>query len=490
TGSVDDRSTKYASDLAKGFEIPIVHVNADDPEACLAAIDLAYYYRRRFQKDFLIDLVGYRRFGHNEMDDPQATQPILYGKINNHPTVRERYSEKLSDEGVISSDESNRLDEEVYKHFQDVFDDVKVKGKGEAEEPELPEPVKNGLAKIETAYPLDELRDINEGLLKWPEGFNVYSKLKRILERRKNALSEGKKVDWALAETLAFATILADGTPIRLTGQDTERGTFAHRHLMLHDEKTGDTYSPLHVLPQAKASFAIHNSPLSEASAIGFEYGYNVVAPETLVVWEAQYGDFANAGQVMFDQFISAGRAKWGQKSSLVLLLPHGYEGQGPEHSSARLERFLQLAAENNWSVANLTSASQYFHVLRRQAAIAGKEQARPLVIVTPKSLIRNQNVASPGEAFGEGKFQTFLEQPGLGGKHDKVKRLVLCSGKMAIDLHEAIEKSDKDYDWLHIVRIEQLYPFPQDGMEEVIGRYKNLQEVVWVQEEPQNMGA
>ncbi|HET7629662.1 MAG TPA: 2-oxoglutarate dehydrogenase E1 component [Bacillales bacterium] len=490
TGSIDDRSTKYASDLAKGYEIPIVHVNADDPEACLAAIDLAYYYRRRFQKDFLIDLVGYRKYGHNEMDDPRATQPLLYEKINNHPTVRVRFAEKLVKAGIIKDEEVDALDKETHDYFQKVFDDIKEQGKGEIEELDLPEPVKNGLAKIETAYPLDKLRKINENLLKWPEGFNVYSKLKRILERRKDALEEGKKVDWALAETLAFATILADGTPIRLTGQDTERGTFAHRHIMLNDEKTGEKFSPMHALPEAKASFAVHNSPLSEASVLGFEYGYNVTAPETLVVWEAQYGDFANAAQVIFDQFISAGRAKWGQKSSLVMLLPHGYEGQGPEHSSARLERYLQLAAENNWSVANLTSAAQYFHVLRRQAAIANKDQARPLIIMSPKSLIRNPNVASPGKAFAEGKFQTVLEQPGLGTKKTKVKRLVVCSGKVAIDLHEAIEKSDEDYDWLHIARVEQLYPFPEDQMKELIGRYNNLEQIVWVQEEPENMGA
>ncbi|HEU5138816.1 MAG TPA: 2-oxoglutarate dehydrogenase E1 component [Bacillales bacterium] len=490
TGSVDDRSTEYASDLAKGFEIPIVHVNADDPEACLAAIDLAYEYRKLFQKDFLIDLVGYRRFGHNEMDDPAATQPLMYGKINSHPTVRTRYAGTLQSEGVFSSEQSDELENDITKKFQDIYDQVKSEKSGEFEEVEPPAPVKNGLAKIETAVQLDSLREINANLLEWPEGFNVYSKLKRILKRRADALEDGKKVDWGHAETLAFASILADGTPIRLTGQDTQRGTFAHRHLVLHDEKTGDTYSPLHTIPQAKASFAIHNSPLSEAAVIGFEYGYNVTAPETLVVWEAQYGDFANAGQVMFDQFIAAGRAKWGQKSSLVLLLPHGYEGQGPEHSSGRLERFLQLAAENNWSVVNMTSAAQYFHVLRRQAAIAGQEQARPLVVMTPKSLIRNQNVASPGTAFGEGKFQTILEEPGLGEKPDKVERLVLCSGKMAIDLHEALEKDEKNRDWLHILRVEQLYPFPQDRIEEVVSRLKNLKEIVWVQEEPRNMGA
>ncbi|HET7580756.1 MAG TPA: 2-oxoglutarate dehydrogenase E1 component [Bacillales bacterium] len=490
TESKDDRSTKYASDLAKGYEIPIVHVNADDPEACLAAIEFAYQYRKRFEKDFLIDLVGYRRFGHNEMDDPAATQPLLYEKVNNHPTVRARYAELLESEGIVSSGEADQMDNDINKKFQDVFDRVKEQGKGEIDETELPDTVKNGLSEIETAVPLESLKEINAELLNWPEGFNVYSKLKRILKRRTDALEEGKKVDWALAETLAFATILGDGTPIRLTGQDSERGTFAHRHLVLHDEKTGETLSPLHMIPQAKASFAIHNSPLSEGSVIGFEYGYNVTAPETLVLWEAQYGDFANAGQVMFDQFIAAGRAKWGQKSSLVLLLPHGYEGQGPEHSSGRLERFLQLAAENNWSVANLTSAAQYFHILRRQAGIVDTESARPLVIMTPKSLIRNPKVASPGTALGEGKFQTVLDQPGLGDKADKVQRVVLSTGKMAIDLDEALADNEEDPDWLHILRVEQLYPFPKEEIQDKLSRFKNLKEVVWVQEEPRNMGA
>lgn len=492
TESRDDRSTKYASDLAKGFEIPIVHVNADDPEACLAVMNLAYQYRKLFKKDFLIDLVGYRRYGHNEMDDPAATQPLMYEKVNKHPTVRARYAERLGSEGVVTSDKADQMDNDIIKKFQDVFDEVKAhSGEGEIEEIEPPGTVKNGLAKIETAVSIDSLREVNENLLKWPEGFHVYSKLKRILKRRSDALEDGKKVDWGLAETLAFATILADGTPIRMTGQDSERGTFAHRHLVLHDEETGETYSPLHEIPEAKASFAMYNSPLSEGSVIGFEYGYNVTAPETLVVWEAQYGDFANAGQVMFDQFISAGRAKWGQKSSIVLLLPHGYEGQGPEHSSGRVERYLQSAAENNWSVANLTSAAQYFHILRRQAAIVGEEQARPLVIMTPKSLIRNQHVASPGSMLSEGKFQTVLEQPGLGDNPDQVERLVLCTGKVAIDLEEALGKTEEDnHDWLHILRVEQLYPFPKDEMTNVIERFKNLKEIVWVQEEPQNMGA
>jgi 2-oxoglutarate dehydrogenase E1 component len=291
---------------------------------------------------------------------------------------------------------------------------------------------------------------------------------------------------------LAFATILADGKPIRITGQDAERATFAHRNLVLHDSSTGETFCPLHKLPQAKASFAIHNSPLSESAVLGFEYGYNVYSPETFAIWEAQFGDFANTAQVLIDQFISAGRSKWSQKSSLTMLLPHGFEGQGPEHSSARMERFLQMSGEENWTVAYLSSAAQYFHLLRRQSAISETEAARPLVLMAPKSLIRNPRVASSAAEFAEGtEFQPILEQPGLGGKPERVERIVFCTGKIAIDLADALEKDEsKDKDWLHIVRVEQLYPFPQKEIEAVIARFPNAKQLIWVQEEPQNMGA
>lgn len=295
----------------------------------------------------------------------------------------------------------------------------------------------------------------------------------------------------SLAETLALATILADGKPIRMTGQDAERATFAHRNLVLHEPETGRTHCPLHTLPEARASFSIHNSPLSEASVLGFEYGYNVYSPETLVIWEAQFGDFANCAQVIFDQFISAGRAKWRQKSSLVMLLPHGSEGQGPEHTSARLERFLQLSAQNNWTVANLSSASQYFHLLRRQAALSESEEARPLVMMSPKSLIRNNRVASPASEFSEGAFRPVLEQPGLGARPDRVERIVLCSGKIAIDLEEALEKDKNEAEErLHIIRVEQLYPFPEEEIRNIFGRFPHVKEFVWAQEEPKNMGA
>lgn len=491
TETEDARSTKYASDLAKGFEIPIIHVNADDPESCIAAIRLAYQYRSKFKKDILIDLIGYRRFGHNEMDDPAVTQPDLYKRINNHPTVGTKYGEHLIKDDILTKDNVEEMKEQIDDKLKKEYEKLSTKDilKDQMKEPESP--ISDRLPKVNTAVPIDRLKAINESLLDWPENFTVYPKLEKILKRREKALEENEKIDWALAETLAFATILADGKPIRLTGQDSERGTFAHRHIVLHDQDSTRSFSPLHTIPQVRASFAIHNSPLSEISVLGFEYGYNVYAPETLVLWEAQFGDFVNTAQVIIDQFIAAGRAKWGQKSSLIMLLPHGYEGQGPEHSSGRIERFLQLAAENNCVVANLTSAAQYFHVLRRQAYVSDDKEARPLIIMTPKSLLRNPRVASPGTFLSTGEFKPILEQPGLGDQHDQVERLILCSGKVAIDLATKLEeKETKDLNSLHIVRMEQLYPFPRQEIEKKLRSFRNLKEVIWVQEEPQNMGA
>jgi len=492
TGNTDARSTRYASDLAKGFEIPIVHVNADDPEASIAAARLAAEYRRRFGKDFLIDLIGYRRYGHNEADDPETTQPLMYRKIKNHPTVASIYADRLVRDGVLTERNVEELKQEKLARLKQAYEEVKLQERADdsarqtapaaAAPPERP---------IRTAVSLEALHAMSRHLLERPEGFQVYPKLQRILERRLAAFDEGEKIDWGHAEALAFASILADGRPIRLSGQDVQRATFAHRNLVLHDYETGDPFCPLHVLPEAKAAFAIYNSPLSEAGVLGFEYGYNVYAPETMVIWEAQYGDFANAAQVIIDQFISAGYSKWKQRSGLTMLLPHGYEGQGPEHSSARLERFLHLSAEKNWVVASLTSAAQYFHLLRRQAAVCGTESARPLVLMAPKSLIRNPLVASPAAQFSEGRFYQILEQEGLGKQPQQVERLLLCSGKIAVELAETIEKQEPGYrDWLHIVRVEQLYPLPEKEIQSVIDRFPNLRELCWVQEEPQNMGA
>ncbi|WP_110927849.1 2-oxoglutarate dehydrogenase E1 component [Bacillus massiliglaciei] len=489
TESKDSRSTLYASDLAKGFEVPIVHVNADDPEACLAAVKLANEYREKYKKDFLIDLIGYRRFGHNEMDEPLVTQPEMYALVHKHPTVKELYAAKLSEQGALSEEAIKAASDQANAKLMDAYNKVSGNKPEEAVELDPPNSVSKGLPKLDTSVEIGQLKEINEQLVKWPDGFTPNKKLGKILSRRLDSFGENGKVDWAHAETLAFASIITEGTPIRLTGQDSERGTFAQRNIVLHDSVNGNTYSPLHTLESAKASFAVHNSPLTETSVLAFEYGYNVYAPETLVLWEAQFGDFANTAQVIFDQFIAAGRAKWGQKSGLIMLLPHGYEGQGPEHSSARFERFLQLAAENNWTVANLSSAAQYFHILRRQAKILEMEEVRPLVIMTPKSMLRNQVMASSPKEFSEGSFRTFIETETMAKDKKKVERIVLATGKLAVELRDKAA-AEENNEWLQIISLEELYPFPFEDIKEAFQKYSNVKEIVWVQEEPKNMGA
>lgn len=485
----DSRSTFYSSDLAKGYEVPVIHVNADSPESVLAVARLAFEYRSQFGKDILIDLLGYRRFGHNEMDEPLVTNPTMYHLIHNHPTVREIYAHKLAAENVLTLEESVKLDDETFKMMQEAYDRVKELPQTEYQESLIPEAVLNGYPEVPTGVERERLEKMNQELLTWPSEFNVFKKLDRILKRREEPFKGKGKIDWAHAEALAFGTILQDGKPIRLTGQDAQRGTFAHRNLVLHDEKTGEEYVPMHHISDSKASFMVYNSPLTESAIVGYEFGYTIENEDALVLWEAQYGDFANMAQVMFDQFVSSSRSKWGQKSGLVMLLPHGFEGQGPEHSSARLERYLQLAGENNWTVANLSSAANYYHILRRQATMLGEESIRPLVIVSPKSLLRHPLVGAEVEDLTEGHFQTILEQPGLGGSPKKVERVLFASGKMAIDLADRV-KDGKGFEWLHIVRVEQLYPFPSEKIKAILDRYPNAKELVWVQEEPKNMGS
>ncbi|MGM8213112.1 2-oxoglutarate dehydrogenase E1 component [Virgibacillus sp. W0430] len=489
TNQKDGRSTRYASDLAKGFEIPVVHVNADDPIACITAVKLAYDYSRKFHKDFLIDLVGYRRYGHNEMDEPRSTQPLLYKEIDNHPTVATLFAEQLTKEEAIQPDFFEEAKQAAQQKLQKIYDGMK-EDESIVEEKEMPKSLANGLEQYETAVSLDTLKSLNKGLLKRPEGFNGFKRLERVFKRRENILEEGNKADWGAGEALAYASILHDGIPIRLTGQDSERGTFAHRHLVLYDVNTAESYCPMHGLEEAKASFDIRNSPLSESGVLGFEYGYSVQSPDTLVIWEAQFGDFANAAQVIFDQFISSARAKWGEKSNMVMLLPHGYEGQGPEHSSARLERYLQMAAENNWIVANVTSSAQFFHLIRRQAKMRGLDEARPLILMSPKSLLRNQRVASEAKEFTEGKFLPLRDQPNLKVSKKRAKRLLLGTGKVMVDIEEAIEASEENFDWLRALRIEQIYPFPKKELEKALSELPNVEEIVWVQEEPKNMGS
>ena len=489
TEQYDSRSTHYSSDPAKGYEVPVIHVNADEPEAVVAVARLAFEYREKFGKDILIDLIGYRRYGHNEMDEPLVTNPKMYHEIHKHSTVRELYGQQLASEKVLSEEDVKKLDADTQKEMQEAYDRVKENKTDDEAKMEIPEAVVNGFPEVPTGVDKDVLTKMNEELLSWPSDFSAFGKLARILKRREEPFKGKGKIDWAHAETLAFGAILQDGNPIRLTGQDAQRGTFAHRHLVLHDEKTGNELVPLHHISGANASFVVYNSPLSEASVVGYEYGYNVENDKALVIWEAQYGDFANMAQMMFDQFISAARAKWGQKSGMVMLLPHAYEGQGPEHSSARLERYLQNAGENNWTVANVSSAANYFHILRRQAKMLGEESIRPLIIVTPKSLLRHPLVGADVEDLTEGHFQTVLEQPGMGSETKKVERLLFASGKMAIDLAERV-KDGTDYEWAHIVRVEQLYPFPAEKIQAIVERYPNLKELAWVQEEPKNMGS
>jgi 2-oxoglutarate dehydrogenase E1 component len=481
TDPVQGRSTRYSSDLAKGFDFPIVHVNADDAEACIAAVRLANAYRKRFGRDVVIDLVGYRRHGHNEQDEAAYTQPLMAALIEEQSTVREQYAARLVADGVVSEEEAEQMVREVDAELKDAHERLKDSfgGEGEGHDGRIPF---SADAEVETAVPEERLRALNEELLRAPEGFTVHPKLAKQLERRTAALDEGG-IDWGQAEALGFASLLVEGIPIRLTGQDTERGTFSHRHLVLHDAKTGQAYAPIQNLEDATASFELHNSPLSEAAAVGFEYGYSISAPETLVLWEAQFGDFVNGAEVIVDQFIVAGLSKWGQTSRLTLLLPHGYEGNGPEHSSARLERFLQLAAQENIRIVNCTTAAQYFHLLRRQALDA---TARPLVVMTPKGLLRLKPASSTLAELADGAFRPLLDDPDA--DRDAVRRLVLCQGKVYYDIvgHEAHESAQDTA----VARLEQLYPFPVKAAAELLRAYPKLEEVVWTQEEPQNMGA
>jgi 2-oxoglutarate dehydrogenase E1 component len=499
TDPPDDRSTLYASDLAKGFEIPVAHVNADDPVACLAAVRLAVAYRTRFRKDFLIDLIGYRRWGHNEGDEPAFTQPLMYEEIRQHPTVRELFAADLARRGVVQPDAVEAMLREDLEEFQHVRESVLARANGATasaaeaadrghEEVSLEAPTPEPDPPPQRAVPVDELRALNDALLRFPEGFNLNPKLDRALRRRREAFaSPDAPIDWGHAETLAFATILRDGTPIRLTGQDTVRGTFSQRHLAYYDTETGEGFTPLAALPDLNASFDVRNSPLSENATLGFEYGYSVQAPDALVLWEAQYGDFINGAQVIVDEFVVSGQAKWGLRSGLVLLLPHAWEGQGPDHSGGRLERFLALAAEDNIRIANCTTAAQYFLLLRRQAASL-RADPRPLVVMTPKSLLRHPLAASRASDLAREAFRPVLDDARASGQPDRVRRLVLCSGKVWADVESDPGRADDDS--LALVRLEELYPFPAEELRALLESYSGAHDVVWLQEEPQNAGA
>ncbi len=488
TDPEDARSTPYAADMAKGFNIPIIHVNADDVEACSAAIRLAMAFRDQWERDIVIDVIGYRRFGHNETDEPAYTQPLIAAKIKAHPPVSELYAEKLIAEGVISREDADEIGKTRHAEMSAALKDLRKKMElGEYEDPTVTTSATGELDRsasppVETAVPIEKLKPLNEALIQVPESFTIHRKLRKPLAKKIDALENGG-IEFGHAEALAFATLLTEGVHIRLTGQDTERGTFSHRHLVLHDENTGLQYCPMQNLEEASAAFELYNSPLSETACLGFEYGYSAATPNALVLWEAQYGDFANAGQVIIDSFIASGEAKWGQTSRLTLLLPHGYEGSGPEHSSARIERFLALAAEGNIRIANPTTAAQYFHLLRRQALI---RKPRPLIVFTPKGLLRLGKAAATPEELTEGAFHFTLDDPNVTDR-EKIERLVLCTGKVYFDIdgNELRESADT----VAIARVELIYPFAKAQLSELIASYPNLKEIVWVQEEPRNMG-
>jgi 2-oxoglutarate dehydrogenase E1 component len=484
----DGRSTLYASDLAKGFEMPIVHVNADDPIACLAAIRLATAYRARFGQDFLVDLVGYRRWGHNEGDDPSFTQPRLYAAVDKKPTVRELFAADLVCRGVVREGDPEAFLKAGLDEFQRIRERVRASSAPNGQvRLEAPSPE----SAVDHASPTwESLKALNTALVSFPEGFSVHPKLTRAVERRRAAFDKpDASIDWGHAESLALATLLADGVSIRLTGQDTLRGTFSQRHLAFYDARTGVPFLPLEALAKQYdgAAFRAFNSPLSENATLGFEYGYSIQLPRTLVLWEAQYGDFINGAQVIVDEFVVSGQAKWGLISGLVLLLPHAWEGQGPDHSSGRLERFLELAAEDNIRVANCTTAAQYYALLRDQAAGLGPS-ARPLVLLSPKSLLRHPLASSRASDLVDGRFQPVLDDAEAAQHANRVRRIAICSGHIWAELQADQRRAGAEN--VAIVRVEELYPFPRQALLDLVERYARVEQLVWVQEEPQNMGA
>ncbi len=480
------RSSLHASDLAKGFEMPVIHVNADDPLACLESARTAFAYRQEFHKDFVINLIGYRRYGHNEGDEPRFTQPVMYQAIDNHPTVRQLWASRLEAAGNIDESQPEALLQDSLKELQNINEQLDAEK--ELDEP-VPQPPPRGAAqKVKTVVSLKQLKELNEALLQFPDDFHLNPKLEKSVERRRKLMDKSSNaIDWATAEELAFASILQDGIPIRLTGEDSARGTFSQRHAVFYDAQSSAPHIPLQTFSQSKASFEILNSPLSEVGTVGFEVGYNVQAPHRLVLWEAQYGDFINNAQTVIDEFLLSGRAKWGLTPSLVLLLPHGNEGQGPDHSSARIERFLGLAAELNVRITYPSTAAQYFHLLRRQALLLETDPL-PLIVFTPKGLLRHPLVASPAKLLTEDGWHSVIDDPELPAERTDVENLILCSGRVYVDLVTSDLRKDNPDD--AIVRVEQLYPLPKQALEEVLESYPKLQRLIWVQEEPLNMGA
>ena len=491
------RSSPYPSDLAKMIDAPIFHVNGDDPEAVVHVAKIAIEYRQRFGKPVVIDMFCYRRHGHNEADEPAFTQPLMYARIREHPSVVEVYSRRLVEEGLLTRAEVDRLQADFRAHLEEELAasdayrpnradwlDGKWSGIGHAEE---------GARRGVTGVDLERLKEIGRKITSFPKSFTPHKTITRIMAARRKMIDEGQGIDWSTAEALAYGTLLVEGYPVRLSGQDSERGTFSQRHAVLMDQVNEKKYTPLKHISKEQARFEVINSMLSEEAVLGFEYGYSLAEPNALVVWEAQFGDFANGAQVIIDQFISSGERKWLRMSGLVLLLPHGYEGQGPEHSSARLERYLQLCAEDNWQIANCTTPANYFHILRRQLH---RQFRKPLVLMTPKSLLRHKRVVSilaqlgPDSSFHRLLWDDAQFLPDQAIKlvpDDKIRRVVLCSGKVYYDLYEEREK--RGLNDVYLLRVEQLYPFPARALIQELTRFKDA-EMVWCQEEPRNMGA
>jgi 2-oxoglutarate dehydrogenase E1 component len=493
------RSSPYPSDVAKMIEAPIFHVNGDDPEAVVYAAKVAIEFRMKFHKPVVIDMFCYRRFGHNEGDEPAFTQPIMYRAIRSHKTTVQIYAEKLIAEGHLTQEEYEKMKADWRAHLESEWE------VGQSYKPNKADWLDGAWSGLrtadnqdeqrrgKTAMPLKTLKEIGKKLTEVPEGFEAHRTISRFLETRRKMIDSGEGIDWSTAEALAFGSILLDGNPVRLSGQDSERGTFSQRHSVLYDQKDESRYIPLNNLSAAQAKYEVVNSMLSEEAVLGFEYGYSLADPKALTLWEAQFGDFANGAQVVFDQFISSGERKWLRMSGLVCLLPHGYEGQGPEHSSARLERFLQLCAEDNMQVAYCTTPANYFHILRRQLK---RDFRKPLILMTPKSLLRHKRAVSTlAEMSGESAFHRLLwddaqllpDQPIKLVKDSKIRRVVLCSGKVYYDLYEEREK--RGINDIYLLRVEQLYPFPAKALINELSRFRNA-EMTWCQEEPKNMGA
>ena len=491
------RSSPYPSDIAKMVEAPILHVNGDDPEAVVHCARIAVEFRQKFNRDIVVDMICYRRFGHNEGDEPSFTQPIMYQKIKKHPSTLSVYAKKLIKEGTISEEEftimktnfKNLLNEQFktakeYKPKLEWFEGVWSRYKPERGKD------KRGI----TGVSIDKIRKIGEKITFIPQDFNVHPTIKKIYENKKKMFQTGKGFDWATAEQLAFATLLEEGYPVRLSGQDSGRGTFSQRHSVLRDQKNNNHYIPLNNISKKQKKFEVIDSLLSELAVLGFEYGYALSEPTTLVVWEAQYGDFANGAQVVIDQFVTSGERKWSRANGIVMLLPHGYEGQGPEHSSARLERFLQLCAQENIQVMNCTTPANYFHALRRQIH---RDYRKPLIIMTPKSLLRHNICVSNIEDFSKENtiHRVLLDHADVGGygliklkKDTEIRKVIMCSGKVYFDLIKAREKLKKND--VFFIRIEELYPFPVKTLAKHLKRFKKNTNFYWCQEEPQNMGA